>query len=350
MIHRSLQRAWFGLVCLGVVWGGNINMVVAAEKKQPTASQPSAAKPSTVSAWIEKLVAPNPAVIEHATNKLVAFGKAAVPSLKKAMTDRRYTMRHHVAKVLFLLGPKASDALNSLNQAYQDQVLFQSMKKVRMSWFVPHLRARLLRAMASVGRNEKSALDVLKKARTDDNVFIRSTAIRALGRFFAKRPKDTIPLLLASLKDDKEASVQSLAAQSLGIVGKPLKVVLPILRKAMMDPEWQVQLGATIGLGHLGPKAYPAIPEIMRSLLGNHWMLRYYAVVALRKVGKAEPRVIMALRETVSNTSNHPKVKLEAQFALEVLAGKAARATSKPAASPTTKPAKQDKLPPGTDL
>ncbi len=338
MNRRSLRSAWIGLVGLSVVWGGSVNKASAADKKQSATTQPSVVAPPSISALVKQLIAPNPALIEHATNKLAALGKASVPALKKAMQDRRYTMRHHAAKVLFLLGPKASDALNDLNQAYQDQVLFQKMKKLRMSWFVPHLRARLLRAMASVGRNEKTALEVLKKARADGNVFLRSTAVRALGQFFAKRPKEIIPLLLSSLKNDKAASVRSLAAQSLGTVGEPLNVVLPALRKAMMNPEWQVQLGATIGLGYLGPKAYPAIPEIMRSLLGNHWMLRYYAVVALRKVGKAEPRVIMALKDTVSNTSNHPKVKLEAQFALEVLAGGVA------------KPAKREQLPPGTDL
>ena len=145
------------LVVLGLAGGfllpcfslANAAPPVSFSKASKAKPKPTKKKKSAAQAWMKQLLSSTPELIEQAIHKLAKLEKQAVPSLIKAMKDKRYTLRHHVARVLFLIGPKANDALVSLINSYNDTILFQSMKKGRMNWFVPHFRARILRAVAS---------------------------------------------------------------------------------------------------------------------------------------------------------------------------------------------------------
>lgn len=109
----------------------------------------------------------------------------------------------------------------------------------------------------------------------------RLEAIKALG-ILAKKNKDLIPVLLASLKDDSD-EVGQWGAYALSGFGEE---VTPSLVKILKDKtSVTAQIHAAYALGLTQPRPKTAVPALAEALKENDWNLRKAAVKALGEIG-----------------------------------------------------------------
>jgi HEAT repeat protein len=109
----------------------------------------------------------------------------------------------------------------------------------------------------------------------------RLEAIKALG-ILAKKNKDLIPVLLASLKDESD-EVGQWGAYVLSGFGEE---VTPSLVKILKDKtSVTAQIHAAYALGLTDPRPKTAVPALVEALKENDWNLRKAAVKALGEIG-----------------------------------------------------------------
>ncbi len=129
---------------------------------------------------------------------------------------------------------------------------------------------------------DAAAVPGLLDAISDDDVRIRSAAIKALGEI---GDAAAVPALMNTLNNDADGDCRWLAAGALGKIGAP---AVPQLINALQDADWKVRRSAAEALW--GMREPSAVTGLTLALLDKHDVVRQAATGALEAMGDSAVR------------------------------------------------------------
>ncbi len=170
---------------------------------------------------------------------------AALPKLRELLNDPNAETRHLAAEALALIG--GPDALATLIPLLGD-------------------KDSVLRRFAALGLRQsgaagKPAIAMLEAALKEQDPLLRAWAAEALWSV-AQHP-DSVPALLALIKERSAGPERYAAVRSLAAIAPPHEVLLPALIAALDDEATREE--AAIQLKGLGTKARSAVPALLRA-------------------------------------------------------------------------------------
>lgn len=238
-----------------------------------------------------------------AANCFQIFGSranAAVPELTSILymqgqLPEIYSAREQAAEALGYLGPKAvpvllSAATNSSLESYRFHILISlgccssnspDVIPALIQWtHDPDAYTRLdaFVALTCATRQPGLVVPVLCAALRDTNGAIRDIAAGGLGNF-GNASRDAVPELIKLLKDPKAARG---AMFSLGKIGQPSEVILPLLVKKLHDRHWWARRVAAFALGDFGGQ--PAFKALMKMTGDRDVRVRLAVFQSLKKI------------------------------------------------------------------
>jgi HEAT repeat protein len=164
------------------------------------------------------------------------------------------------------------------------------------------VRIYAARALVSAGENSDEIASVLVGLAADPEESVRMEVMSNLGSLGVERATETLPILIAGLRDPS-ASVRGNAAGALGGLGSGDGVeapdAIPLLVGLTKDSNATVRGAAAFALGHVGASAEDAVPALAGLLQDPDPETRAYAVDSLKQAGEeivlALPSLIEAL-------------------------------------------------------
>lgn len=260
--------------------------MLARDPKAPPASK------LPLSAWLEDLKSPMPAVRARAGLALAELGAAAresEPSVIAALSDKDPEVRYAAVLALGAMGAESPAAISALTLALQDQ-----------AWFV---RYPATQALQKLGPKAKAAVPALIEAlQPKDGVKdfrpIRcAQAAVALAKIdpAAKEIQNALPLILEKLlgyDGDGSDGARVVGATALGEIGPPAVSALPALLKRLKDEDGDVRVAAAVALVRIAPDkhAEAALAAIVAELKNPDLLIRIVAADALGDLGpRARP-------------------------------------------------------------
>lgn len=203
---------------------------------------------------------------EAAINRLLAYGEQAEPALVELLHHPDDAVRREVAQLLSQLHWNPGSHAELMLYAYASQ-----------QWDV----------LINIG---KPALPVLEQALHDDNFYVRTSAVLALGEIGERA---VVPLLERALRD-ANSYVRNASARALGAFGD---ACLPGLSMALHDEDKGVRQAAAGALVEL-----QAVPALIEALISCDWYLRREIAQALIQIGKAAvpPLIYLLQNEAIA--------------------------------------------------
>jgi HEAT repeat protein len=249
----------------------------------------------------------------EALARLGPAAKRAVPSLRRALEEGAADARKFAAVALGCIGPDAAQATDALVKRLKDDYVDARVAAARAlvqidpanrNLAVPVLVASLADEKAFVrevvpdqlARMGKPAVPALIEALKSENPRVRCEVLRVLGKIGAEA-NESLPAVLRALKDEPW-SVRAAAASALATMGPEAKRAVPELVK-MLDDRY-TRAGATAALARLDPAALEGKMAIfIKALQGGDWWSRCDAANALGLMGPAARPALPALQETL---------------------------------------------------
>jgi HEAT repeats len=192
------------------------------------------------------------------------------PILAKRLSDDSPHVRLAIAEALESLGD-ALEARELMRQAASDQVVFVRWTAARALG-----RSAPAKPVAAAVADDVNALAVLA-ADTDPDV--RSAAISALGKYGTAAQSATPALVTAARRGDAEPRV--VAIRVLALVGTDAERTVPVLIEGLKDTDLRVSRVAATGLVRFGSAAKAALPELRKAILSSDPELRLAAAEAI---------------------------------------------------------------------
>ncbi|QDV49399.1 HEAT repeat domain-containing protein [Gimesia fumaroli] len=203
-------------------------------------------------------------------------------------------------QVIYMLGKITSakahpEVVQALVQAFNDK-----HSSVRFS---------AAQAVARIDPTQaEQTLPVLVAFLKDPSGAVRAEAIFHIG-LFGKRAEKVLPQLLLALKDPV-VTVRMIAAKSIGEVGTPGSNVIAALSELLLDRSLDCRSQAAAALAQFGSQAEPAVPTIIKSMKSlkkpdrhsrrQHEVARSSMISALGAIGSASPEVVQTLIDTLN--------------------------------------------------
>lgn len=165
------------------------------------------------------------------------------------------------------------------------------------------------------------AVPLLIKALDDKNKYARQNAIEALG-LLGVYAKDTVPLLIQILSQNKDSFLRIEAAKSLGRMKAHGRKAVPALIKALKeDKERFVRTAAARTLGFLGVYEEEAISALGHALSNDSEdRVKKEAVSSLWLLGEKTPEAVPVLSENVLNKNLSNEIRDSIVGYLEAIA------------------------------
>lgn len=195
----------------------------------------------------------------YALNKFGRRAQAAVPTLRKLLSDPRIKVRTDAAEALTYIEPPALEALPTLIEA-----VGLDAEGIQPEWVDI--------ALARVGPPAKAALPALIRRLTQGGG--GTGGITALVQI-DPQGQESLPALISALKDKNDFTVTA-AADGLGLLGPRAEGAIPELTLTLTratggflgddDPK----AAAARALGRIGPAARTAIPTLIAALDSRH--------------------------------------------------------------------------------
>ena len=221
---------------------------------------PSSTPQNDVQPFIDSLSHADWKIRDAAVQALMQLGETAEPLLIQAMEHPDDNVRREVANILVKMHWNPNSHAELMLYAYASQ-----------QWDV----------LINIG---KPALPVLQIALQDENFYVRTSAVLALGEI-----GEGLKLLEYALCDPN-TYVRNAAARALGDFGAP---AILALSGALLDEDKGVRQAAATCLVQM-----QAVPALIDALIGSDWYLRREIAQALVKIGKAAvPSLIYLLQD-----------------------------------------------------
>ncbi|HZT79995.1 MAG TPA: HEAT repeat domain-containing protein [Gemmataceae bacterium] len=278
---------------------------------------------------------------------LAQIGRPAVPELVKALRDEDRNTRLRAARQLAVVGPDAVDAVPALVAALRENDIGLRREVLAALGEIgpaakdaaPALIALLAeknkelprRAASALARIGPVCLPVLRAALKDDREAVRYWSACALG-LMGPDAEEAVPDLLVRLKEDRRASVRSMAASALAEVaaaGKARNDAAAALVAALKDPavrptaahslpqlgqaavlklidglrdkDADARLRALFVLGLMGTEARAAVPDVRQATADPDARVRALAASTLAQIDPATKRAVRAMEKAASD-------------------------------------------------
>lgn len=170
---------------------------------------------------------------------------SALPAMQDVITDPKAPLdvRKAVAEALYLIGRDAAPAAGALGTALTDKASDVSLRRAAAA------------ALDAIGPDGRDGLPALEKALKDDDRYVRSHSMHAVGRYgkdLGPRTKDAVTALLAGM-NDSVLEVRIAAIETLGVLGpeglgEDVKAVTERLTDALKDSQQAVRDAAAAAL------------------------------------------------------------------------------------------------------
>ncbi len=252
----------------------------------------------------------------------------AVPPLTAALVSNNPNVRIHAAEGLALAGAKAAPAAPQLveviRRSYTDKfepkgftmndgperALWKALARMgepavapTVTLFAhpnPMVRARAARALGEIGPPARSALDDLKKALADANVFPCVEAAIALCKLGAAKD-EAFALMKKALAEPNE-NVAATAIEGIPRMGPVGMELVPLVLAKMSDPNPYTRKAVVILVGHLPPpEATKAAADVGLRATDPEAEIRRIAARVLAHLGPAGAPAADALGKALPN-------------------------------------------------
>jgi HEAT repeat protein len=251
---------------------------------------------SAVPALLGTFHDPEAYVAMEAATALAKIGKASIPGLTQALSDKTPVVRHAAAYALGEIGPEAESAVPELIAALKDQD--------------SQVRSSTAYSLMLIGTPTVAALsNVIDHG--DANA--RDAAVREFIRFY--RSLRTIVPPLLKMAHAEPAGSRRTALETLGAIRAADDATITTLIGALQDPDVDVRLAAARALGQVPWRAQAAIAPLSRSLQDPSASVRASAAQALGAIGSPARRALTDLRTSLQDKD--ASVRSAAQEALD---------------------------------
>ncbi len=290
--------------------------MLARDPKAPPASK------LPLSAWLEDLRSPKPAVRAQAGLALAELGLAArdaEPSLVAALADKDPEVRYAAVLALGSIGAESPAAILGLTQALQAP-----------AWFV---RFPATQTLQKLGPKAKAAVPALIDAlQPKDGVKdfrpIRCAQVAvALAKIdpAAKEIQNALPLILEKLlgyEGDGSDGARVVGATALGEIGPPAASAVAALLKRLKDEDGDVRVAAALALVRIDPDKHAdaALAAIVAELKNPDLLIRIEAADALGELGSRARSAAAALNGALKDPE--PEVRQAAKDAQSKVSAK----------------------------
>jgi HEAT repeat protein len=173
--------------------------------------------------------------------------QSSAPALARGLLDADVKARRAAAEALEGLGEGAQSAESGLVQALSDQDLFVRWAALRALCRLPHLDAA--RAIPAISRLVR-----------DSDLDVRIAAAKGLGALKCSQP-EAIEALTRAV-NDREPALQVAAIQALAAIGPQARSAIPAIAEGMATPDPRVRSAAATGLASFGPESAPYVEVI----------------------------------------------------------------------------------------
>jgi HEAT repeat protein len=274
-------------------------------------------------------------------SRLGPKAKAAIPSLRGALTDQRLQVRIDAAVALVFIAPPAPEAVPVLIDALEHHPEEGYQVPEALGRLGPDAKAALptliglvrggtpgsgdVEALAQVDPEGKVCVPALVTALGDKDPSVSDAAARALG-LLGPAASEAIPALAATLKRDfmqpfeNEGSPLVAAAKALGRIGPDARSAIPALIRALQvrhfvpaggdlgmeqdQVDYKAAIAAAQVLGSFGPEAKASVPTLIDVLRArekddDNWEVRREAALALGRIGPDATAAVPVLRKVL---------------------------------------------------
>ena len=136
----------------------------------------------------------------------------------------------------------------------------------------------------------------------DKNPIIRSSAARTLGATYGPQAKAVVPHLLETM-DDRDKEVRRNAASSLAALGVTAQTAIPVVNTALRDADQDVRFWFACKLKGVRPESKKLIPVLVEALKHPDDDLRCKAFQVLARLGPESKTAVPTLVERLRDSS-----------------------------------------------
>lgn len=218
--------------------------------------------------------------------------------LKRLLTREREGLQLQVFEIIRRIGPPAIPLLVDL---------------LRDEWELN--RRNAADVLIDLAPDTNGIQPALRTALKDEDAMVAGDAARALAALGASA-SPSVGALIATLSHEDEY-VRVYAAEALASVGPNAVKATTALAEALDDPSPGVRWAACEALASIGPAAQSAVPQLIEALNDEFLYVRIFAAGALGSIGpKAQ-----AAREALKAAADDPRLREDAEWALNRIAG-----------------------------
>lgn len=248
--------------------------------------------------WAARVTANDAKARASAEAELVKAAARSLPLLRRFLAGDNENLHQQTFEIIRQIGPPAIPLLVELLR--HEQVSF---------------RRFAADALIDLAPDTESIQAALRRALRDDDSMVAGDAARALGAL-GKKASPSVLALVKALSHE-EPHVRIYAAEALATIGPQAGAATRDLAGALRDPVPGVRWAAGEALAGIGPSAESAVPQLIEALKDKFLYVRICAAEALGSIGpKAQ-----AAREALRASANDPALRIQAEWALNRIAG-----------------------------
>ena len=253
---------------------------------------------SSVREWADRVMSNDAKIRADAEAELVHDAGRSLPLLRRFLNSDKEDLHQQTFEIIRRIGPSAIPLL--LDMLRHQQVSFRQFAAD---------------ACIDLAPDTVAIQPALRRALRDEDSMVAGDAARALGAL-GKRASPSVPALIKVLSHE-EPHVRIYAAEALANIGPNAGLATRDLARALRDPTPGVRWAAGEALAGIGPAAQSAVPQLIEALKDEFLYVRLCAARALGSIG---PKALAA-RETLRVAANDPVLRIEAEWALNRIAG-----------------------------
>ncbi|NNG04123.1 MAG: hypothetical protein HKM95_08475 [Inquilinus sp.] len=170
----------------------------------------------------------------------------------------------------------------------------------------PEIRRRALWIVKAIGPSAEGAMPAVIAALDDQDVRVRSAAIRALYRF-PEHTRRASPILLELLTDPRTSRHVSIVLYENGV---DVRQAVPALTGALAHPSPEVRWNAAHVIRRLGSNAHAAGEALIGLLSDEESSVRFHAARALQRVPANPTHAVPALMRLMAESDAQTRTEI----------------------------------------
>ncbi len=273
-------------------------MAVFAQTTRQQRQVRSTLSASNVREWADRVMSKDAKIRATAEAALVHDAVRSLPLLRRFLNTDNEDLHQQTFEIIRRIGPPAIPLLVDLLRHQQ-----YSFRRFAAD------------ACIDLAPDTVTIQPALRRALRDDDSMVAADAARALGAL-GHRASPSVGALVKALTHE-EPHVRIYAAEALASIGPSAVAATRALARALSDSVPGVRWAAGEALAGIGPAAESAVPQLIKALKDRFLYVRLCAARALGSIGPNARTAGEALRAI----ANDPVLRIEAEWALNRIAG-----------------------------